>query len=67
MRLRVDQVRQAQRFRREPVSEIEPADDVRHQHAERGLACSYAGHEWADAGGGLLICALCEAEEWDDE
>ena len=26
--------------------------------------CDFAGHEWADAGGGLLICAVCEAEKW---
>jgi hypothetical protein len=29
--------------------------------------CDCAGHEWASAGGGLLICLLCEAEEWEDE
>jgi hypothetical protein len=26
--------------------------------------CEYAGHEWGDAGGGLRICLVCEAEEW---
>lgn len=29
-------------------------------------ACEYVGHEWADAGGGLLICMVCEAEMWGD-
>lgn len=29
--------------------------------------CEYAGHEWTSAGGGLLICAVCTAEKWDDE
>jgi hypothetical protein len=32
-----------------------------------GLSCAYAGHSWRDAGGGLEICALCEAEQWVDE
>lgn len=32
-----------------------------------GLSCEYAGHSWRNAGGGLLICALCETERWDDE
>ena len=26
--------------------------------------CEHAGHEWADAGGGLAICVVCQAEEW---
>lgn len=25
------------------------------------------GHEWAPAGGGLLICINCEDEKWADE
>jgi hypothetical protein len=29
--------------------------------------CEYAGHEWGDAGGGLLICTVCEAEKWADD
>ena len=29
--------------------------------------CEHAGHEWAPAGGGLLICLRCEAEKWEDE
>jgi hypothetical protein len=32
-----------------------------------GLSCAYAGHSWRDAGGGLEICALCEAEQWVEE
>lgn len=31
-----------------------------------GLQCEFAGHSWLDAGGGLQICALCEAERWED-
>ena len=26
--------------------------------------CAYAGHEWANAGGGLLICTVCDEEKW---
>lgn len=32
-----------------------------------GLDCEIAGHSWQDAGGGVEICALCEAERWADE
>lgn len=32
----------------------------------RDLACEYAGHDWAPAGGGLLICTQCRSEKWDD-
>lgn len=32
--------------------------------ARRDLLCEYAGHEWVPAGGGLLICAVCEDEKW---
>jgi hypothetical protein len=28
--------------------------------------CSHEGHQWGDAGGGLLICLRCEAEKWGD-
>jgi hypothetical protein len=28
--------------------------------------CAVAGHEFAPAGGGLLICTRCEAEQWND-
>jgi hypothetical protein len=31
------------------------------------MTCDHTGHDWADAGGGLLICLACEAEEWDGE
>lgn len=24
------------------------------------------GHEWVVAGGGMLICATCEAQKWDE-
>lgn len=26
--------------------------------------CEDAGHEWAPAGGGLLICMVCQEEKW---
>lgn len=29
--------------------------------------CAWSGHIWQPAGGGLLICADCYAEKWDDE
>lgn len=32
----------------------------------RETVCEFDGHEWGDAGGGLLICVRCEAEEWAD-
>lgn len=32
------------------------------EHAE--TVCDFAGHEWAEAGGGLLICTVCRAEKW---
>lgn len=35
--------------------------------ASRALAedvCDQAGHDWADAGGGLEICGWCAAERW---
>ena len=34
--------------------------------ARRGTIqyCEYVGHEWCDAGGGLEVCAVCEAEQW---
>lgn len=28
--------------------------------------CEFDGHEWGEAGGGLLICLRCEAEKWAD-
>lgn len=28
--------------------------------------CEIAGHDWAPAGGGLLVCMRCEAERWED-
>ena len=33
----------------------------------REICEDYAGHEWAPAGGGLLICMRCESERWQDE
>jgi hypothetical protein len=26
--------------------------------------CEFAGHCWEDAGGGMEICAECQAERW---
>lgn len=34
---------------------------------EASETCEHAGHEWAGAGGGLLVCARCMAERWDDD
>jgi hypothetical protein len=28
--------------------------------------CDYTGHEYEDAGGGLLICMNCFAEKWTE-
>lgn len=28
--------------------------------------CRKAGHAWAPAGGGMLICGICEETQWDD-
>ena len=39
-------------------------DEVERDGAE---VCEHAGHEWCAAGGGLLICATCTAEKWEDE
>lgn len=36
--------------------------------APAGIApCEPEEHVWTDAGGGMLICALCEAERWSDD
>jgi hypothetical protein len=32
--------------------------------ASETTLCEYAGHDWADAGGGLLICVVCRSERW---
>jgi hypothetical protein len=29
--------------------------------------CEHAGHDYAEAGGGLLICTVCTSEKWEDE
>lgn len=29
--------------------------------------CEFDGHEWTDAGGGLLICGRCLVEAWASE
>jgi hypothetical protein len=31
-----------------------------------GGECEVAGHVWAPAGGGLLVCLRCESEKWAD-
>lgn len=31
----------------------------------RETVCDFDGHEWAEAGGGLLICLRCEDEKWE--
>lgn len=37
------------------------------QVQEGTAICEHAGHEWGDAGGGLLVCVRCDAEKWDDD
>lgn len=29
--------------------------------------CEYVGHEWSNAGGGLLICTECFEEMWEPD
>jgi hypothetical protein len=29
--------------------------------------CEHSGHDWAPAGGGMLICTRCQAQKWDSE
>lgn len=31
------------------------------------IQCEYAGHSWTKAGGGLEICIICHAEQWQDD
>jgi hypothetical protein len=69
MTLRGPHVRQAQRFAREPVEQLEEdrLDDLRRDaEAERETACDWIGCEMENAGGGLEICAECGAEQWAD-
>lgn len=28
--------------------------------------CDHAGHQWVPAGGGMLICAVCEETQWEE-
>lgn len=42
---------------RDPYDELPIGTDI----------CEYAGHDWIEAGGGLLICGWCDAEQWDDD
>jgi hypothetical protein len=41
-------------------------DALDEMEVNRELVCDYVGHEWTPAGGGLLICAECLAEQWDE-
>lgn len=34
--------------------------------SEQSDYCEHAGHEWVDAGGGLQMCMVCEAERWSE-
>lgn len=40
-------------------------DALREMEANEDDVCAFAGHEWEDAGGGMLICAVCTAEKWE--
>ena len=39
----------------------------RERKAEAKGYCEYADHTWVDAGGGMQVCAVCEAERFTDE
>lgn len=32
--------------------------------ADEPTVCDFAGHDFADAGGGMEICTECQAERW---
>lgn len=49
------------------MSEREVQEAMDEMEQNRDLVCEYAGHEWEDAGGGLLICAECLAEKWEGD
>jgi hypothetical protein len=42
------------------LDDYDDPEDLQH------LVCDFAGHDWQDAGGGLLICSVCEEEMWDE-
>lgn len=44
-----------------------PHDGIYVAPPPRVICEEYAGHEWAPAGNGMLICMRCRLEEWDDE
>jgi hypothetical protein len=48
----------------EPYDFARALDDEYLDAAARREECDYADHEWADAGGGLLICMNCQEEKW---
>lgn len=48
-------------------SDREALDALDEMERDGAVICEYAGHEWGDAGGGLLICTVCTAEKWDDD
>jgi hypothetical protein len=41
-------------------------DKVAELMAENIEVCEEIGHDYEDAGGGMLICTNCLAEEWAD-
>lgn len=49
---------------RQPESEAEY--EATTDEAIKQMVCEYAGHDLVDAGGGLMICINCRAEEWDE-
>lgn len=40
---------------------MQMADEIYKQCHER---CNHVGHLWDEAGGGLELCLVCEAERW---
>jgi hypothetical protein len=52
---------------RQSGDDREALDALAEMERDGAEVCEYAGHEWADAGGGLLICEVCTAEKWEGE
>lgn len=50
----------------EPGTEREVLDAFADMERNEATSCAYVGHEWGDAGGGLLICVVCTAEKWSE-
>lgn len=49
------------------MDEDEALDALTEMEDNADSICAYAGHDWADAGGGLRICTTCTEESWADD